>query len=164
VTRCQNWKATNDQPWAGTDGGFVFSPGFSFAGGTTSYGTMTYAGLGAYLDAGLPAGDERVVAALRWLGANFTARENPGLQKQTLYHSYLYMTQTLGRWGVEALVDGKGQTRSWRRELVEAVLASQQTDGSWSNTDDPRWYESKPVVATSFAVWALKRATATAQQ
>jgi squalene-hopene/tetraprenyl-beta-curcumene cyclase len=160
IARCQNWKATNDQPWAGTDGGFIFAPGFSFAGATKSYGTMTYAGLSAYRDAGLRRDDERVEAAFRWLRANFTARENPGLQKQTLYHSYFYMTTTLGRWGVDTFTDGTGMVRSWRRELVEAVLARQQADGGWANVEDPRWYEDKPVLATSFAVKALREATA----
>jgi squalene-hopene/tetraprenyl-beta-curcumene cyclase len=160
VSRCQNLRPSNDQPWAGTDGGFVFAPGFSFAGGTKSYGTMTYAGLSAYRDAGLRAGDPRVEAALRWLRANFTAQENPGLAKQTLYHSFVYMAATLGVWGVDTFVDDAGQTRSWRRELVDSLLSRQQPDGSWANVEDARWYEDKPVLATSFAVRALREATA----
>lgn len=160
VARCQNWRSTNDQAWAGTDGGFIFSPGVSLAGGTKSYGTMTYAGLSAYLDAGLRRDDDRVEAGFRWLRGNFTARENPGLQKQTLYHSYFYMAMTLGRWGVDTFVDGAGKVRSWRRELVESLLPRQQADGSWANVEDPRWYESKPVLATAFAVKALREVRA----
>jgi squalene-hopene/tetraprenyl-beta-curcumene cyclase len=155
VTRCQNWKPANDQPWAGDDGGFVFAPGFSFAGGTTSYGSMTYAGLSAYRDVGLSRTDERVAAGLRWVAHHFTTDENPGLQRQTLYHSYLYMSQTLPRWGVDTFVDDAGRVRAWRNELAATLGARQQADGSWANTEDPRWWESKPALATSFAVRAL---------
>jgi squalene-hopene/tetraprenyl-beta-curcumene cyclase len=161
VSRCQNLKQTNDQPWAGSDGGFVFSPGFSFAGGTTSYGSMTYAGLSAYLDAGLTRADERVEAALRWLGARFTTRENPGLGSQTLFHSYFYMAHTLTRWRTPALVDGAGTSTPWRAELAQALHGRQRADGSWAN-EDPRWWESNPVLATAFAVRALKEAAAPA--
>jgi squalene-hopene/tetraprenyl-beta-curcumene cyclase len=156
VARCQNWKLANDQPWAVTDGGFVFAPGFSFAGGTTSYGSMTYAGLSAYLDAGLPRDDERVEAAFRWVQSRLTVRENPGLEQQALFHSYFYLSQTLRRWAVETIRDGAGQPRSWRGELAAALVGRQRADGSWANTADPRWWEGKPVLATSFAVRTLK--------
>ena len=158
VTRCQNAAPANDQPWANADGGFVFSPGFSFAGGTASYGSMTYAGLSAYLDAGVPRGDDRVEAAFRWLRANFTARENPRLAKQALFHSYFYMAHTLRRWGVEGWTNGAGPARAWGRELTEALAPRQRADGSWANTEDPRWWESRPVLATAFAVRALREA------
>lgn len=157
VSRCQNWKATNDQPWAGTDGGFVFAPGFSFAGETRSYGTMTYAGVSAYHDAGVPGDDERVKAAFRWLDRNFTVDENPGLAQQTLYHSYFYLASTLTRVGADTLAGAQGRPRAWKRPLVEALLARQRPDGSWANPD-PRWMESNPVLATAFAVRALKYA------
>jgi hypothetical protein len=160
VSRCQNWKPTNDQAWAKSDGGFVFAPGFSFAGGTTSYGTMTYAGLSIYRDAGLERRDPRVEAAFRWLASNFTARENPGLGKQTLYHSYFYLAHAMSGWGVETFVDVSGRPRSWRRELIQALASLQRADGSWANTDDPRWWESNPVLATALAVRALKEANA----
>lgn len=158
TSRCQNWEPTNDQPWATSDGGAVFAPGFSFAGGTTSYGTMTYAALGVYRAAGLPRTDERVEAALAWVRRHFTVDENPGLAKQTLYHSYFYLSSALGAWGVDGFTDGSGRTRAWRPELITALRARQRADGSWANTDDPRWWESRPVLATSFAVRALKEA------
>jgi squalene-hopene/tetraprenyl-beta-curcumene cyclase len=160
VSRCQNARGSNDQPWAGDDGGFVFAPGFSFAGGTTSYGSMTSAGLSAYRDAGLARDDARVEAAFRWLSANFSAAENPGLEKQTLYHSYFYLSTTLRRWGVDTLTDPAGRPRHWAREVAEALLARQRPDGSWANTDDPRWWESRAVLATAFAVRALRESAA----
>jgi squalene-hopene/tetraprenyl-beta-curcumene cyclase len=158
VSRCQNWKATNDQPWAGTDGGFIFAPGFSFAGETRSYGTMTYAGISAYHDAGVAGDDERVKAAFRWLDRNFTVDENPGLAQQTLYHSYFYLASTLTRVGADTLAGAEGRPRSWKPPLIEALLARQRPDGSWANPD-PRWMESNPVLATAFAVRALEHAT-----
>ncbi|OGL16165.1 MAG: hypothetical protein A3F92_14010 [Candidatus Rokubacteria bacterium RIFCSPLOWO2_12_FULL_71_22] len=160
VSRCQNLRTSNDQPWAAEDGGFVFAPGFSFAGGTTSYGTMTYAGLSAYRDAALPRDDPRVQAALAWISERFTAEENPGLGQQTLFHSFFYMSHTLRRWSVDTLTDASGRARSWRRELAAGLLARQQADGAWTNTEDPRWLESRPVLATSFAVRALKESLA----
>jgi squalene-hopene/tetraprenyl-beta-curcumene cyclase len=155
VTRCQNLRSSNDQPWAGNDGGFVFAPGFSFAGATRSYGSMTYAGLGAYWAAAIPRNDPRVEAALAWIRSNFTAAANPGLDRQALYHSFYYMSHTLSRWGIEQFHDGAGQPRAWRAELGAALLARQSADGSWANADDPRWLESRPVLATSFALTAL---------
>src|SRR6185503_3964599 len=66
LSRTQNNSETNDQPWAGNDGGFVYSPGVeggdSEAGMITlpdgrkmprSYGSMTYAGLKSMIYAGL---------------------------------------------------------------------------------------------------------------
>src|SRR5205823_83479 len=65
MSRMQNLSETNDQPWAGNDGGFIYSPsggGESMAGeyqdaqGRTlkrSYGSMTYAGLKSMVYAGL---------------------------------------------------------------------------------------------------------------
>ena len=45
ITRCQNRSESNDQEWSGNDGGFVYAPGQSPAGGTRSYGAMSFAGL-----------------------------------------------------------------------------------------------------------------------
>lgn len=62
LQRCQNRSETNEQTWAGNDGGFVYFPGQSFAGkedtgdGKTklrSYGSMTYAGIKSYIYASL---------------------------------------------------------------------------------------------------------------
>jgi len=55
VQRCQN-SPYNDQPWSSNDGGFIYLPGSSLAGGTKSYGSMTFSGLlcFAYLDVAPP--------------------------------------------------------------------------------------------------------------
>ena len=82
VTRMQNLSETNDQPWAGNDGGMVYTPsdgGVSPAGEYTaadgkrmlrSYGSMTYAGLKSLIYAGLGKDDQRVKAAWNWINNN----------------------------------------------------------------------------------------------
>ncbi len=91
VTRCQNNSETNDQKWAGDDGGFVYFPadgGSSPAGEYTgpdgrkllrSYGSMTYAGLKSMMYAGLTKDDPRVKAAWKWVSNNWTLDVNPGM-------------------------------------------------------------------------------------
>ena len=75
LSRSQNRSESNDQPWAGDDGGFIYTPangGSSNAGEYTgpdgkrllrSYGLMTYAGLKSMIYAGLTKDDPRVKAA-----------------------------------------------------------------------------------------------------
>src|SRR5688572_1041742 len=58
LQRTQNSKETNDQSWSGTDGGFVYYPGYSQVDNTTqSYGSGTYAGLLSYAWANLQKND-----------------------------------------------------------------------------------------------------------
>ena len=47
IKRCQNYTEEDEQdelerPWAGNDGGFIYEPGASRAGGTKSYGCLLY--------------------------------------------------------------------------------------------------------------------------
>jgi squalene-hopene/tetraprenyl-beta-curcumene cyclase len=53
VNRSQNRSESNDQKWAGNDGGFTYVPGMNPYGGTGSYGGMTHAGLLCLLFAGV---------------------------------------------------------------------------------------------------------------
>ena len=92
ASRLQNYKETNDQAWAGTDGGFIYTDadgGNSPAGEYTtadgkpmfrSYGSMTYAGLKTMVYAGLSKDDPRVKAAMGWIQNNWTWDENPGIK------------------------------------------------------------------------------------
>src|SRR5205085_3051783 len=88
VQRTQNRRESNDQSWAASDGGFIYMPGMSFAGGTQSYGSMTYAGLLSYSYANLKKADPRVQSAYQWIRDHYTVDENPGLGKVTLYYYY----------------------------------------------------------------------------
>ena len=43
LQRCQNLEEYNPESYSENDGGFMYEPGISKAGGSTSYGNMTYA-------------------------------------------------------------------------------------------------------------------------
>jgi hypothetical protein len=112
LQRCQNRSESNDQEFAGNDGGGIYYPGSSKAGTATlpngktiykSYGSMTYALLRCYLLIGLEPDDPRVVAARNWLGKHFTVDENPGMDKQGLYYYYMTMAEALALLGKPTL-------------------------------------------------------------
>ena len=156
ISRSQNRKESNDQPWAGTDGGFVFRPGFSDAGGTTSYASMTYVGLQSLLYANVGKQDPRVQAAFHWIRQHYTVEENPGLGQQALYHYYYFMSHALYAYGEPILIDAAGTSHNWREELARELLLRQAVDGSWVNAV-ALWWEDNPLLATAFAILALER-------
>ncbi|HZL99652.1 MAG TPA: prenyltransferase/squalene oxidase repeat-containing protein, partial [Planctomycetota bacterium] len=182
LERCQNLGERTTHEWprpgggtlvSGTDGGGTYMPGNSPAGeidrgdGTwqaRSYGSMTYGLVKSYLFCGLPAGDERVTAAVNWLSKNFTVDVNPGFAQpadgaQGLYYYYLALARTL-RLLPGALVGDDGQPIDWRGQLVSRLLAEQRVDGSWINDGSPRWWEGNPTLCTAYAVLALAAAGA----
>ncbi|MEM1011976.1 MAG: prenyltransferase/squalene oxidase repeat-containing protein [Planctomycetota bacterium] len=176
VSRLQNRSESNDQPWAGNDGGFVYSPdedrsGESFAGETTtpdgdrrlrSYGSMTYAGLKSMIYAGLDADDPRVLAAVAWAGDNWTLDANPGMRLASenqaewgLFYYYLMVARSLDAYDQPVLdtIDGPVD---WRLALIDALAQRQNTDGSWSG--NPKWRENDPTMVTAYSVIALNAA------
>ena len=155
LQRCQNHKAYNDFVWSGDDGGFVYYPGVSKAGGTTSYGGMTYAGVKSFIHAGLSPEDERVQAAFRWIRSNFTVDENPELGKQGLFYYYHVMAKALAIYGESIIVDTSGVSHDWRGELAGKLLTIQGSDGSWVN-ENGRWWENNPLLVTAYCVMALE--------
>jgi squalene-hopene/tetraprenyl-beta-curcumene cyclase len=174
LSRNQNNSETNDQPFAGNDGGFIYSSAFggeSFAGtytdgGTTrfySYGSMTYAGVKSMLYAGLSANDPRVKSALRWVQQHWTVDENPGMAaggKELATHSLYYYLRTMGKAlhavGQPTVTDSSGVAHDWRIELANKLVALQNPDGSWKG--EKRWMEDNSVLATSYALTALEAA------
>lgn len=177
VTRCQNNSETNDQQWAGDDGGFIYTcadGGQSPAGEYTgpdgrnmlrSYGSMSYAGLKSMIYAGLSKDDPRVKAAWKWVVNNWTLDENPGMKANDpkaadsgLYYYYHTLARALRAYGQPVITDAQGHQHDWRVELIDKIAAEQDKDGSFHGTQ--RWMESKPVLATSFAVLALQQAQA----
>jgi len=183
VSRLQNFSETNDQPWAGNDGGFVYGPsdnrlGESFAGesvdaaGTRrlrSYGSMTYAGLKSFIYAGLSKEDPRVVAAFGWITANWTLTENPGMRagnpdnaQHGLYYFYHTLARTLNEYDQPILTLSDGRTVDWRVELVNQLASLQQPDGSWRG--EKKWMEDSPVIVTSYVVNALQDVLADLKQ
>jgi squalene-hopene/tetraprenyl-beta-curcumene cyclase len=180
VQRCQNRKADGAAAWAEAgsgDGGFVYTVangGESFASevagegrygekmppGTRalrSYGSMTYAGYKSLLFAGLAKNDPRVLAALEWIASHYTMNENPGLGQQGLFYYRLAMARALLAGGMDSIKDSAGTAHDWRCELINALVASQQADGSWVNPQD-RWMEGQPDLVTAYALLAIEEA------
>lgn len=157
VQRTQNFSETNDQEWAANDGGFVYYPGFSYAEGTRSYGSMTYAGLLSYAYADVEKDDPRVQAALRWIREHYTLEENPGVGATALHYYYMVFAKALRAFGETTLVDARGVRHNWSEELGRKLLAGQRSDGSWINEKDPSYMGNNPVVVTAFTVQALNQ-------
>jgi squalene-hopene/tetraprenyl-beta-curcumene cyclase len=179
VTRMQNNSETNPAEWASDDGGFIYSPGRNGDGESSageyvapdgrrmlrSYGSMTYAGLKSMIYAGLTKDDPRVKAAWGWITKNWSVDENPGMSangpqaaKAGIFYYYHTLARALTVYGAPAVVDAKGTSHDWRKELATKLAAEQRPDGSF--TGDRRWMEDNPVIATVLATLALEDATA----
>lgn len=165
ISRCQNNKATNDQEFAGDDGGFIYTPGESKAGeekteeertALRSYGSMSYAGLLSFIYAKVSADDPRVTAVKEWLGKNYSIKQNPGMGAEGLYYYYQTMAKALTAAGVDKLKLANGGEADWRDDLGRSLLTRQRENGSWVN-DNGRWMESNPVLVTSYTVLALEQ-------
>lgn len=168
VSRCQNLKASNDQITdvaPEDEGGFVYFPGDSKAGerelpgGRTalrSYGSMSYAGLLSLIYADLDKDDPRVKSVMKWLGANYTLEENPGLGDQGLYYYYHAMTKALVAAQIDQLPLADGKKADWRKNLATRLLTQQKADGSWIN-ENSRWWENDEVLVTSYVVMTLEQ-------
>jgi squalene-hopene/tetraprenyl-beta-curcumene cyclase len=165
VSRTQNLEGPNNTlpfPAKNPDGGFYYTPaaggesqaGPTPGGGLRSYGSMTYAGLKSMIFAGLKRDDPRVKAALEWLARNYTFAENPGLGDAGLYYYFQTAGKALDVLGEETFTDASGTRHTWRSELADAIIARQQPDGSWVNSN-PRWMEGDPNLVTSYALLAL---------
>ena len=181
VSRMQNLSETNDQPWAGNDGGAVYTPannGESFAGEYTgpdgkrmlrSYGSMTYAMLKSYIYAGLTKEDPRVKAAWDWIRKNWTLEENPGMRandpanaQHGLYYYYLTLARALHAYGQPVIEDPQGNKHDWRVEFINKMASLQKPDGSW--VGDKKWMEDNASLATAFTIIALQEAQKDLQQ
>lgn len=175
VTRVQNLSETNDQKWAGNDGGGIYTPvqgGQSTAGEYTdpsgkrflrSYGSMTYAMLKSYIYCGLSKDDPRVKAAWDWVRKNWALDENPGMRagnaaeaKAGMFYYYVTLARALNAYGEPIIVDPQGDKHDWRIELIAKLTSLQNEDGSF--VGDRKWMEDNRVLATSFAVIALQEA------
>jgi squalene-hopene/tetraprenyl-beta-curcumene cyclase len=161
ASRMQNRSESNDQKWAGNDGGFAYSPGMNppeMGGGTNSYASVTAAGLYGLLLIGVEKSDPRVQAAYKWLTTNYALDTNFGTNsKNTLFYFYNAFAKVMTAYGEAEFLDGKGQRHSWRTELAERLIQLQSADGSWVNRDSNVWWEDKPELATAWSVLALEQ-------
>ena len=156
LQRTQNSKETNDQSWSGTDGGFVYYPGYSQVENTTqSYGSGTYAGLLSYSWANLQKNDRRVQNAFKWIAEHYTVDENPGIGTKALYYYYMVFAKALQAFGENTIVDGKGVSHNWREDLGKKLISLQAADGSWVNTNPAEMQGNKTLV-TAFTMMAIE--------
>jgi len=176
LTRAQN--APGDDPLrlaAGVrttgDGGFAYGPDStrgpveSLDDGTSrhsSYGSMSYAGLKSFLHAEVERDDPRVRMVYDWVRTHWTLQENPGMAtpedalagQQGLFYYFHTMAKALDAYGERKLVDGRGRSHDWARELGARLVRLQRPVGFWLNEAD-RWMEGLPEVTTSFSLLAL---------
>lgn len=156
ISRCQNRSESNDQEWAGNDGGFTYMPGYSPHGETGSYGGMTSAGLLSLLFAGADRDDPRVQAAYGWIREHYTLEENPGAKdNQGLFYYYNVFAKSMSAYGDPILKDAKGVEHNWRDDLASKLLSMQAGDGSWVNPYSPRWWEGDKNLVTAWSAIAL---------
>ena len=169
LQNCQNLRSVNAADWVSTDpkdrGGFVYYPGDSKAGAVTngasgkvalrSYGSISYAGLMSYIHAQVDKNDPRVKAVMEWLRSNYSIAENPGMGQQGYYYYLHLMAKALKAAGVERLKLSSGQEIDWRKEVAGRLIELQKPDGSWVNPET-RWWESDPVLVTSYALMTLE--------
>ena len=173
VERCQN-RSESNAGFGGIrvrdDGGFFYDPGLSrrharvekTEDGTVelaSYASITYAGLMSLLHAKVDRDDGRVRAAIGWITKNYTLDENYGLGsrnepekgQQGLYYYYYTFAKALDAWGERTIQLPGGESRSWARDLLDALAARQRDDGSWVNVQE-RWWENDPTLVTLYVL------------
>jgi squalene-hopene/tetraprenyl-beta-curcumene cyclase len=157
LKRTQNSSETNDQKWAANDGGFVYYPGFSYHtdGGTRSYGSVSYVGLLSYTWANVKKDDDRVKAVVKWIRANYTVDENPGMGQKTVYYYYMVFAKALQSLGDATIVDSRGRSHNWREELGRKLLSLQHPEGYWVNEVKDEMQDNK-VLVTAFTMSAIQ--------
>jgi len=155
LSKVQNLQSVNSESYAVNDGGFMYEPGASKAGGTSSYGSMTYAGLKSLIYAKVDKEDERVVAAFNWIKNNFAVETTPLMKNQGLFYYYQTMAKSLNAFGEEIIKDQNKTARHWRYELANQLLKIQSPEGFWVN-ENGRWWENNPVLVTAYSILALE--------
>ena len=115
-----------------------------------AYGAMTYAAVLSMCSANLSRGDPRVRQAVEWLNRYWSVDENPGMGNQGLYYFYDIKARALSAAGI-----AKVGEHEWKKELAAKLISLQRADGSWANENN-RFWESDPILCTSFALLALE--------
>ena len=124
-------------------------------GGLRSYASMTYAGLKSMIFAGVQRDDPRVKAAFEWIRKHYDLRTNPGMGAAGLYYYYHTFAKALSAMQVEMIEDGDGRNHDWKRELLRELARRQNDDGSWTNSENPRWMEGDPNLTTAYVLLAV---------
>ena len=150
------------------DGGFFFSPvvlvankalwekpAGEIAAHFRSYATATADGALALLAAGVPASDERVVAARRWLAEHAAVdpqgipanHPEPWVAALRFYHLAAF-AEAASALAIEG---------DWRARFAKRLAALQRPDGSFANDASPLMKEDDPILATTLALVALRK-------
>ena len=122
-----------------------------------TYGSMTYAGYMSYLYAQIDRDDPRVKAARAWIQSNYTTQTHPGKGERSYYYYLYFFARAMAINGQPVITDAKGEKHNWAEDVIDALVARQSEDGSWSNEVD-RFMEGDPNVATAYALFALQLA------
>jgi squalene-hopene/tetraprenyl-beta-curcumene cyclase len=128
-----------------------------YDGPLPTYGSMTYGGYMSFLYAQLTKTDPRIIAARAWIASNFTVNENPNMGEKSYYYYTHFLARALAINNEKLIATSDGKRHDWANELIDALAARQQDDGSWSNKSD-RWMEGDPNLATAYALNALQLA------
>ncbi len=117
-----------------------------------SYGSMTYSGFKSLIYADLAPDDPRITAAWRWIEANYSLAENPGMGQQGYYYFLCAMGRALDSYGSDTVGD-----HDWRVDLVDTLEELQLPDGSFAVKHE-RWMENSSDLITAYALIALQHA------
>lgn len=123
-------------------------------GGLRSYASMTYAGLKSMIYCGVDKEDPRIQAAYAWIQANYDLESNPGMGTAGLFYYYQTFAKALTAMKESEFTTKSGDKHDWKKELLAALAARQNADGSWTNENN-RWMESDPNLVTGYALIAL---------
>lgn len=160
VRRCQNYTEGEEKdelarPWAGNDGGFIYEPGSSRAGGTKSYGAMTFAGLKSLMFTKRANRDSpQVKAALSWVQQNYDFNTHPGMGTTAYYYYLQTAAGALAAYGSPLLPALNGAQHNWGADLLSKFVYLQQADGSWVN-EDRKYWEGNKILITARALISL---------
>ena len=155
LSKCQNLKSVNNESYSGDDGGFMYSPGKSKAGGNTSYGSMTYAGLKSMIYLKVDKNDNRVIAAYNWIKNNYSVDVNPNLGDQGIFYYYHTFSTALSAYGEDNLIDNNGIKHNWRTELADHIIKIQNEEGWWQN-QNARFWENNKVLVTTYCILSME--------
>jgi squalene-hopene/tetraprenyl-beta-curcumene cyclase len=157
VKRCQNYTEEDEKdslarPWATNDGGFIYEPGSSRAGGTQSYGAMTFAGLKSLIFTNRTnRNDNRVKAALNWIQNHYDFNSHPGMGTTAYYYYLQTAASALEAYG-EPIIQGKeGKQYHWTSDLLTKVINLQQENGSWIN-ENRKYWEGNPILVSARSI------------
>jgi squalene-hopene/tetraprenyl-beta-curcumene cyclase len=116
---------------------------------------LTCAGVTALLYARAPRHGPGVQAAMAYVRRACSTHENPGAGTAGLF-TYLHaLAQALSAWDGTSQEPHPEKPSQWRREVAERLLSLQDGQGGWSLAT-PEWAESRPEVATAYALLTLE--------